>query len=52
MLGIQLMIIPLYLYVVFEYVIDEMGGITYKSVFLGGILSIIGMVLGILAILM
>ena len=52
MLGIQLMIIPLYLYAVFEYVVEKMGGITYKSVFWGGILSSVGMLLGVIFLIM
>lgn len=48
MLGIQVMLIPLFAYCLFEVVIDKMGGITYKSSFLGGVLGCTGIILGAL----
>lgn len=48
MLGIQVMIIPLFAYVLFEIIIDKMGGISYKSVLIGSLLGIVGTMLGAL----
>lgn len=45
MLGMQVMLIPLFAYILFEITIDKMGGVTYKSSFVGGILGIGGIVL-------
>ena len=52
MLGMQVMLIPLFAYILFEVVIDKMGGITYKSSFFGGILGCAGIVLGVLLFLL
>ena len=52
MLGMQVMLIPLFAYILFEFVIDKMGGITYKSSFFGGILGFAGIVLGALLFLL
>ena len=48
MLGMQVMLIPLFAYILFEIIIDKMGGITYKSSFLGGVLGCAGIILGVL----
>ena len=52
MLGMQVMLIPLFAYILFEVVIDKMGGITYKSSFFGGMLGCAGIVLGALLFLL
>jgi len=52
MLGLQVMIIPLFAYIFFEITIDKLGGITYKSSFLGGVLGCAGIILGALLFLL
>lgn len=52
MLGMQLMLLPLFAYILFEITIDKMGSVTYKSVFLGGLFGCAGIVLGALLFLL
>ena len=49
-LGFQIALIPLFAYILFEVVIDKMGGISKKSVTFGGLLSI-GGILGLGALI-
>ena len=51
MLGMQVMLLPLFAYILFEITIDKMG-VTYKSSFLGGLLGCAGIVLGALLFLL
>lgn len=50
-MGLQLAIIPLFLYGLFEVILSKTE-MTYRSVFLAGIVSAVGIVLGALFLLM
>lgn len=51
-LGLQIMIIPLFAYALFEIIIDKMGGISWKSVATGGLVSSVGIGVGATIILL
>ena len=51
MLGLQIMLLPLFAYILFEIVVEKMGGITYKSSFIGGVSGCLGIILGAMCFL-